>query len=221
MAKIIITRDKEVLREVELSQERLTIGRHRHNDVMIEHGGVSSNHAVIVTILDESFLEDLDSTNGTLVNGNPVSKHFLQPGDVITIARFKLQFVAGPRAPAVSTVPTVPTQGIGAERARRHLVAPARASSAAALTLPLGNIEVLSGVNAGKRLALTKPLTTLGHPGIQVVVISRRPDGYFIAHIEGERQPLLNQEPVGSKPRLISDGDVIDLSGTEMAFSLA
>lgn len=217
MARIIITRDAEVLREVQLSQERMTIGRHRRNDIVLDHGAVSSDHAVIVTILDESFLEDLDSTNGTHVNGLQVAKHFMQPNDVITIAKFKLQFVAGKGATAGAAVPK---PVIVSESPVRIPVAATPEPIPAAASLPLGNIEVLSGPNIGKRLALTKPLTTLGHPGIQVVVISRRPDGYFIVHIEGERQPLLNKEPVGSEPRAIHHGDVIDLSGTEMAFSL-
>ncbi|MES2263874.1 MAG: FHA domain-containing protein [Pseudomonadota bacterium] len=199
MAKIIITREGETEQQVQLSKERMTIGRHRHNDIVLRHPSVSGEHAVIVTILDDSFLEDLHSTNGTYVNGHRIGKHFLQHQDVIKVAKYQVQFIADgirPRAvaPAESTVPGAPV---------------------------LGRIEVLNGNNAGKQLELTKPVTTLGRPGVQVVVISRAPDAYAIAHVEGEHAPLLNGKPVGKQPERLKDGDVIDLSGTQMAFYLA
>jgi pSer/pThr/pTyr-binding forkhead associated (FHA) protein len=219
MAKIIITRDGQVLQEVQLRQERMTLGRNRHNDIVIDNGAVSSNHAVIVTILDDCFLEDLGSTNGTFVNGHRVSKHFLQPNDVITIAKFTIQYVAAPRGAAGASVPDSVT-GTKAPPDVPIALTPAPMPTPA-VAPPLATIEVLNGANAGKRLALTKPLTTLGHPGVQVVVIKRRPDGYFIAQIEGDRQSLLNKLPVGSVPRAIFHGDVIDLLGTEMAFTVA
>ena len=70
MAKLILSLDGQVLREVPLDKERVTIGRKPHNDIPIENLAVSGEHACIVTILNDSFLEDLGSTNGTLVNGN-------------------------------------------------------------------------------------------------------------------------------------------------------
>ena len=93
MAKLILSMDGLVLKEIPLSKERTTIGRKAHNDIQIDNLAVSGEHAVIVTILNDSFMEDLGSTNGTLVNGNPVKKHFLQNNDVIELGKYKLKFI--------------------------------------------------------------------------------------------------------------------------------
>jgi len=195
LAKIIISREGTVEQQVQLSKERMTLGRHRHNDIVLGHPSVSGEHAVIVTILDDSFLEDLHSTNGTFVNGHRIGKHFLQNNDLIKIAKFQVQFVADGIRPL--------------------------AAAAAAVAEPLlAQIAVLNGNNAGKQMELSKPLTTLGRPGVQVVVINRGHDAYTIAHVEGERAPLLNGAAVGKQPVRLQHGDVIDLSGTHMAFRL-
>src|SRR6185437_5587432 len=101
MAKLILSMDGLVLKEIPLAKERTTIGRKPHNDIQIDNLAVSGEHAVIVTILNDSFLEDLGSTNGTIVNGNPIKKHFLQNNDGIELGKYKLKFV-GEAAPAAS-----------------------------------------------------------------------------------------------------------------------
>jgi len=100
MAKLILSMDGLVLKEISLTKERTTIGRKPHNDIQIDNLAVSGEHAVIVTILNDSFLEDLGSTNGTVVNGNPIKKHFLQNNDVVELGKYKLKFV-GEAAAAV------------------------------------------------------------------------------------------------------------------------
>src|SRR5688572_12985528 len=101
MAKLILSMDGLVLKEIPLTRERTSIGRKPHNDIQIDNLAVSGEHAVIVTILNDSFLEDLGSTNGTVVNGNPIKKHFLQNNDVIELGKYKLKFV-GEAAPAAA-----------------------------------------------------------------------------------------------------------------------
>lgn len=190
LAKIIVTRDGQVERQVQLSKERMTIGRHPRNDIVLTHPAVSGEHAVIVTILDDSFLEDLHSTNGTFVNGHRIGKHFLQHQDVIKMAKFEVEFVADGVRPSMAAEPL------------------------------LAHIEVLNGNNAGKQMALTKPQTTLGRAGVQVVVIGRQPDAYTLTHIEGAQAPLVNGMAVGKQAWRLSHGDVIDLNGTQMAFRI-
>ncbi|NRR29212.1 FHA domain-containing protein [Oxalobacteraceae bacterium] len=195
MAKIIISREGQIEQQVQLSKERMTIGRHAHNDIVLAHPSVSGEHAVIVTILDDSFLEDLHSTNGTFVNGHRIGKHFLQHQDLIKLAKFQVEFQADGVRPL--------------------------AAAAATVLPPQASIEVLNGNNAGKTMTLSKPLTSLGRPGVQVVVINRNGETYTITHAEGERIPLLNGKPMDRQPQRLKDGDVIDLSGTQMAFRLS
>lgn len=202
MSKLIISRDGDVEQTVQLSKERMTLGRHRHNDIVLDHKTVSGEHAVIVTILDDSFLEDLGSTNGSFVNGHRVGKHFLRDKDKITLAKFKIEFVADGKRPL---------SGNAADPVGAVTAGP---------TPSLGEIEVLNGANAGKRLPLTKATTTLGRAGVLVVVVSKVGDGYAIAQTEGERAGLLNGVAIGAVAQPLKHGDVIELSGTKMAFSL-
>jgi len=282
MAKLILSMDGLVLKEIPLTKERTTIGRKPHNDIQIDNLAVSGEHAVIVTILNDSFLEDLGSTNGTVVNGNPVKKHFLQNNDVVELGKYKLKFV-GEAAPAAAgpdkadfekTMVLRPSAvkaaaaaggaaGGGAQAAvaaRAEAVKQAAASAAAtgiadkdakpaapaaaapaanpgATTpvaapaaapaapppragQPLGAIQLLSGGNAGKELELAKPLTTLGKPGVQVAVLTRRPQGYFITHVEGASRPQVNGQQIGPAPHALKDHDVIELAGVKMEFFL-
>jgi hypothetical protein len=198
VAKIIISQDAQVVQEVELCKERTTIGRHPQNDVVIEHLAVSGRHAAITMVRDDAILEDLGSTNGTFVNGQRVARHQLSDRDRVNVGTFRIDYLAGTRAAAP--------------------VAPVLAPAAA---LPLGSIEVLNGANAGKKLALAKPLTTLGSPGVLVVVIQRQAAGYGISHIEGAVSGTVNGEPIVKQPRLLADGDALELTGTSMRFSLA
>jgi pSer/pThr/pTyr-binding forkhead associated (FHA) protein len=263
MAKLILSMDGLVLKEIPLTKERTTIGRKPHNDIQIDNLAVSGEHAVIVTILNDSFLEDLGSTNGTIVNGNPIKKHFLQNNDVIELGKYKLKFV-GEAAPAASgekadfekTMVLRPAAmkaaqaagGTGAQAAvaQRQAAVQAAGASAAATGIadkdvhsapasapsapgpaapakpaqPLGAIQLLSGGNAGKELELTKPLTTLGKPGVQVAVLTRRPQGYFITHVEGDKRPTVNGQEIGAAPHSLKDHDVIELAGVKMEFFL-
>jgi len=254
MAKLILSMDGLVLKEIPLAKERTTIGRKPHNDIQIDNLAVSGEHAVIVTILNDSFLEDLGSTNGTVVNGNPIKKHFLQNNDVIELGKYKLKFLGeasgasagGDKADFEKTMVLRPASArqTGGEALRsapgsqRGAAMPQAAAVAgiadATKTVPpapqpaaprpagqpLGAIQLLSGANAGKELELTKPLTTLGKPGVQVAVLTRRPQGYFITHVEGAARPNVNGQQIGPAPHALKDHDVIELAGVKMEFFL-
>lgn len=192
MAKLIISRNGQVEQQIQLSKERMTLGRHPRNDIVLNHPAVSGEHGAIVTILDDSFLEDLHSTNGTFVNGHRIGKHFLQHQDVIKMAKFQLEFVADGIRPLAAAQPV------------------------------LAELAILNGANAGKHVALTKPQTTLGRAGVQVVVIHRHPEFYTVTHTEGEAAPLLNGVALDRQAaERLSDGDQLDLSGTRMTFRVA
>ncbi|WP_051377903.1 FHA domain-containing protein [Derxia gummosa] len=226
MAKLILSMDGLALKEVVLDKERTTIGRKPHNDLVIDNLAVSGEHAVIVTILNDSFLEDLGSTNGTFVNGQQIKKHFLQNGDTIELGRYKLKYFADQE-----TLPGDSPRG-GAPVATGML---GRTSAMPPLPVPSGTqrlppqslgsdvtaiVRILSGPNTGRELSIRKALTTLGRPGVQVAVITRRPQGYFITHVEGSQFPLVNGRSLGAEAFPLNDHDVIELSGTRMEFVL-
>src|SRR6266849_486922 len=239
MAKLILSMDNLVLKEIALTKERTTIGRKPHNDIQIDNLAVSGEHAVIVTILQDSFLEDLGSTNGTVVNGQPIKKHFLQNSDVVELGKYKLKYVneapAGQAkaadfektmvlrpgstksaAPAPAPAAAAPVAAAG----QSVTPAPVAPSKPAAAPQKNAALQLLSGANAGKELDLTKPLTTLGKPGVQVAVITRRPQGFFITHVEGASFPVVNGKTLDAQAHSLNDHDVIELAGVKMEFFL-
>ena len=242
MAKLILSMDGLVLKEINLSKERTTIGRKPHNDIQIDNLAVSGEHAVIVTILNDSFLEDLGSTNGTLVNGQPIKKHFLQPNDVIELGKYKLKYInEAPKVAAAAdfektmvlrpgAMPkAAPAPAAAAPKGEDDRTvknpggAPAPAATAPVPASPAiparqGAIQLLSGANVGKELILTKALTTLGKPGVQVAVITRRPQGFFITHVEGASFPVVNGKTLDAQAHPLNDHDVIEIAGTKMEF---
>jgi pSer/pThr/pTyr-binding forkhead associated (FHA) protein len=244
MAKLILSLEGSVIREVPLDKERITIGRKPQNDIQIENLAVSGEHARIVTILKDSFLEDLGSTNGTLVNGNPVKKHILQDNDVVEIGKYKLNFVvealAAPpaeqasmedfektmilRAPAAAKAAAKAFGETPAMHTTATTAAPATASAAAVIAPPpveqaaVAAIQILNGPSAGRELVFTKNLTTLGKAGVQVAVIARRPQGYFITHVEGVKFPVVNGTTLDAQAHPLKDHDLIELAGVKMEF---
>ncbi len=233
-AKLILSMDGLVLKEIALSKERTTLGRKPDNDIHIDNLAVSGHHAVIVTILNDSFLEDLHSTNGTLVNGRPVDKHFLQNNDVIEIGKYKLKYVAELaaqqgadyektmvlRQPPKPQAPAAAAPAPAAPQMSPELPRPAAVPAAAPAPAqgPLGAIQILNGPATGRELELAKTLTTLGKPGVQVAVITRRPHGYFITHVEGANFPVLNGRTLDAQPHPLNDHDVLELAGVKMEF---
>ncbi|MEF8722896.1 FHA domain-containing protein [Candidatus Accumulibacter phosphatis] len=225
MAKLILSMDGLVLKEIPLLKERMSIGRKAHNDIQIDNMAISGEHAAVVTILNDSFLEDLNSTNGTLVNGQSVKKHFLKDGDVIELGKYKMKYLVAAVAPGETAdydksmlfrsgpLPDVATLG-------DPMVAAAGRPGAAApgTTTPAAAIQLLSGSNAGRELLLTKTLTTLGKPGLQVAVIARRPHGYFLTHVEGASFPTVNGQALGAQAHRLEDHDVIEIAGVRMEF---
>ncbi|TVO62489.1 FHA domain-containing protein [Denitromonas ohlonensis] len=264
MPKLILSMDGLVLKEIPLNKERTTIGRKPHNDIQIDNLAISGEHAVITAILDDAFLEDRNSTNGTYVNGQPVKKCALQNNDVVELGKYRIKFVvdavaaSGPLTDFVDTAALKPVMAdpevdvsesdvgatntvVGGDDAIAAIdaeatqildragagVAAERAASPAKAAAPApsgegagGMIQVLSGPNVGRELELTKSLTTLGKPGVQVAVITRRPHGYFITHVEGSTFPVVNGSPLGAQAHHLSDHDIIEIAGVKMEFFL-
>jgi pSer/pThr/pTyr-binding forkhead associated (FHA) protein len=274
MARLILSLDNQVLAEYNMTKERYTVGRLPDNDVRIDNPAVSGHHSLIINILNDSFLEDLNSTNGTYVNGKLIKKHALQHGDVITIGHHQLRFadqqVNEPEQDEFEKTMVIPTgqqhadQLAKAEKAAdmalaavddaaegvkldpedaaalddepktpslRETMAEERADHGATAAgidpssipnaLPMAKLQVLSGSFAGRELELTKALTTLGRPGVQVAAITRRAEGYYIVHVESGKEgdyPLVNGQPIGAQAKKLTDNDVVQLAGVKMGF---
>ena len=226
MSKLTVTDANGATKEVPLNKERVTIGRAPDNDIPFPGDkAVSGHHAVVITILQDSFLEDLDSTNGTQVNGKQVAKHPLSNGDVIMMGRNQLKYQGDAGSEEDDFEKTMiirPGQMGAAFDASVNRAAPAAAAPPP--TPMVGKLKVASGPNAGKELVLTKALTTLGRPGDQVAAITRRADGYYIVHVGGQgggvKRPVVNGKEIDVQAVKLKANDVIELAGTKMNFLL-
>ena len=209
MARLTLIHEGAVLREYPLTKERTTIGRKPHNDIQLDDPTVSGQHAAVL-LLQNVYIEDLDSTNGVILNGKKITRRQLQHGDIIRIGRHELKFMDEKVQDFESTViltPEKPAAG-DAQPAERY------------------QIRILSGPKAGETIDLVKPYTTLGSPGLQVAVVARRGKDYYLMPMGGttgdhSNPPRVNGEPLGAGSRKLEAGDTIEVAGSKLQFVAA
>ncbi|MGQ7844173.1 FHA domain-containing protein [Granulosicoccus sp. 3-233] len=299
MTTIIVTHEDNEVDEFDFNdgQDTISIGRRSSNDVCIPDLSVSGNHALITLEGGEFWLEDLNSTNGTYINGQVVQRQTIRNNDEIIIGKIRITFhgsdslaanvattdahaasapvssdfgdghvesideidalamneasegiedhrmSAGPAdRQDVSSQPAHPMEGVDNPAAASTTATPGPSSSASAATadttqapmLELESapantsrgavIEIKNGAKSGQILPIDKPVTTLGRPGIQIAAIMRKPDGYFLMHIESDdsvERPTLNRDAIGDEPVLLHSGDELNVAGIDVEFMLS
>ena len=236
MGKLVVSLDGVVIKEVQITKDKTSLGRRPYNDIVIDNLAVSGEHAVLQMVGSDVFIEDLNSTNGTYINGKAVKKQLLQHNDTVEIGKYKIKYLVDgnvdyektmilrPGAPMGVSAPVAPA----ASAVPQSSPAPAPAGFSHSLSGGLGgygagaqspaSIKVLTGAAAGREVSLTKVVTTVGKPGVQVASITKRPGGYVFAHVEGGARPTVNGSPVQGDPVQLKSGDVIELAGTQMQF---
>ncbi len=225
MPKMIVSIDEVVIKEVQLTKERTTLGRRPYNDIVIDNLAVSGEHAVLHMNATEVLLEDLNSTNGTYVNGKAIKKQALQNGDGIEVGKYKIKFVADNagdtfdktmvvKSPVAMAPPTAVSPAAPLPSPVSYATGPVVESPSTGMA----TIKVLSGAAAGREVPLTKVVTTIGKPAVAVAAVTKRHHGYVVHHVEGGGNPTLNGQPITSEPMPLKHGDVIELAGTQMQF---
>lgn len=233
-AKLTLSLNGATISEHDLDKESISIGRKPDNDITVDNLAVSGRHCQIITILNDSFLEDLNSTNGTYVNGTLVKKHALKDGDIIGIGKHQIKYsndaaseegdfektmIIRPDAAGMPTDDKASAQvNASVAKMEKEVAAQPQGSASA----HKGKLKILNGANSGKELELTKALTTIGKPGTQVAAITRRPQGFFVIHVEGgsdNRTPLINGEAIGTQAHPLSSSDVIEVAGIKLEFT--
>jgi len=228
VGKLIHSCDHEAMGEYPLDVDALLIGRRPECDVQIDNLTVSGRHARVLTIAGGSFIEDLGSTNGTRVNGERIDKHPLVDGDLIMIGRHALRFVltaaVHDHGSASSTgfaeaVVIDPEPSVRPDAATREARPPGQASA----NIGPARVRLLSADGTGRELPLTKALTTVGRPGVQVAAISRRHNGDFLVHVDGGEgnlsRPRVNGAEIGVSSHLLVDRDVIEIAGVRLQYA--
>lgn len=192
-AKLVLSFGDLVLRSLPIVEDTVTIGRRPYNDVALDDLTVSGEHAVILVIDGKRVIKDLNSRNGTQVNGLPVQSRTLENADLIEIGIYRLRYLVERRIP--------PAKVVDAAVASAHL-------------------EWLSGPERGREQPLDRPIVSVTGGVNQVAALSRRKNGYFITHLEGLAFPLVNGESIGLISHPLADGDLIELAGTMLRFRL-
>jgi len=222
MPKMIVSIDEVVIKEVQLTKDKTTLGRRPYNDIVIDNLAVSGEHAVLQMTGADVVLEDLNSTNGTYVNGKAVKKQALRNGDAIEIGKYKIKFVGDNVVDDFDKTMVVKAKPAGMPAAYSPAGAPSGFAPGGGDSVGLGAfhaaIKVLSGAASGREVPLTKVVTTIGKPGVAVAAITRRQQGFVVHHVEGAGNPTLNGAPIGSDPLSLKNGDLIELAGTQMQF---
>ncbi|MBI3381468.1 MAG: FHA domain-containing protein [Aquabacterium sp.] len=239
MGKLVVSLDGVVIKEVQITKDKTSLGRRPYNDIVIDNLAVSGEHAVLQLVGNDVFIEDLNSTNGTYINGKAVKKQLLQHNDTVEIGKYKIKYLVEEGSDYEKTMimrpgtplPTAMSSaqgGLSVGGASSSVPQAAFGSTMGAATLGSGfgglaaqspaSIKVLNGAAAGREVALTKVVTTVGKPGVQVASITKRPGGYVFAHVEGGARPTVNGNPVAGDPVHLKNGDVIELAGTQMQF---
>lgn len=238
VAKLVTKSSSGEEKEYLLTRETMTIGRKPSNDIPIDNLSISGRHAQVITILEDSFLEDLGSTNGTYVNGKLVKKHALENGDIITLGKFQITYHSGAsggdqdfeqtmiiRPGEVGMPEAAASKEI--DQSMQKITAAIASEAASTAASPMANkeacLQLLSGANAGKELILTKALTTIGQPGVQVAAITRRPQGFFLIHVDGgpnNSVPKVGGSPIGSNAHELKSHDIIEVASVKMEFYL-
>lgn len=229
MGKLVVSLDGVVIKEVQITKDKTTLGRRPYNDIVIDNLAVSGEHGVLQMVGNDVFIEDLNSTNGTYINGKAVKKQLLSHNDTVEIGKYKIKYIVddgtdyektmimkqGAPAPAAAVqAPPAPVYNHGFAQTS----APNSNFGGLSPSVLPGAIKVLNGAAAGREVALTKVVTTVGKPGVQVASITKRPGGYVFAHVEGASRPTVNGNPLVGDTMHLKNGDVIELAGTQMQF---
>jgi hypothetical protein len=230
MGKLVVSLDGVVIKEVQITKDKTTLGRRPYNDIVIDNLAVSGEHAVLQMVGADVFIEDLNSTNGTYINGKAIKKQLLTHNDTVEIGKYKIKYLVDESGEYEKTMimrpggsappPFHPSQhpmqsghpGMSPTSSFGGL------GSAGATVIPPALIKVLNGAAAGREVTLTKVVTTVGKPGVQVASITKRPNGYAFAHVEGSLRPSVNGVPLVADSVPLRNGDVIELAGTQMQF---
>ncbi len=222
MGKLVVSLDGVVIKEVQITKDKTTLGRRPYNDIVIDNLAVSGEHAVLQMVGGDVFIEDLNSTNGTYINGKAIKKQLLTHNDTVEIGKYKIKYLVDESSDYEKTMimrPGSALPGAGAPaHAAGHNSGFGGLGAPAAAAVPPASIKVLNGAAAGREVVLTKVVTTVGKPGVQVASITKRPNGYAFAHVEGATKPSINGVPIVGDSVPLRNGDVIELAGTQMQF---
>ena len=218
MAKLIMTLDGAILREHHINKDSISIGRKHGNDIQLNDLTVSGRHSLITVSGGNTYVDDLGSTNGTLLNGTRIAKSVLKHGDLIQIGNYQFSYFEDDQAEYE------PTMFLRAEIEDTQIMQNNPPKATDAKGEPLAAVKILNGPMKGKILELRKPFNTLGFNGIKMAMIARTINGYTISTIQNTKlrrsndTPSINGKMMTTNTETLKNHDMIELAGTQMDF---
>ena len=220
--KLIISKDSQEVKQVPLERTSMTIGRKHVNDIHLDDLSVSGSHAKILTVGNDSFIEDLGSTNGTFLNGSKIDKSPLRDKDLIKIGSYELKYLRGIASADDDMEKTVIIQAGSVA-----MTDPAKAAKPAGVAAPVASdkaeakLTVVDGPSKGKFMSLSGIITRIKGPKGQSNVISKKDDGYYLLNTLPESlAPTVNGKTVGVGSTKLADGDIISMGDNQLRFTL-
>lgn len=210
MAKLTLSFKDKVLKVYYVEPGELVIGSDPSCQIHIDSLALQPRHAAIATEHHKSVLRDLGTADGTFVDDKRISApHALKHDEVIRVGKHTLLYTTEP-ADEQAEEGNEPIDPDSSELKLAPKTSPKHAW-----------LQLLNGANVGKTISLTRNMTNIGKAGVQTAVITRRDEGFFISHLEGERTPLVDGQPIGDKSRKLEDGNVIQIGNVKMQFTLS
>ncbi|GEM_PF-948187 len=211
MARLELVENEKVVEVWDLAAQETLIGRERGCGVHLANPAVSRRHARVVRMYGDYYLEDLGSTNGVSLNARRIRKHLLKDGDILQITPFRLRFVATPADSEINEKD--PDKTLVLRRSPSRTVPPARPQKAC--------VRYIEGERQGEIRGIEQGLFTVGTPGSELAVISRRANGYFLLHLGGRQVTRLNGKKIQGGGVRLSSGDHIQVGDTRLEFFFA
>lgn len=223
MSKLTLSFKGKLLKYFPLSEGETIIGSDPGCTVFVDSLAIQARHASLILTGESAVLRDLDTPDGTYVNGTRITgEHTLKNGDDIRVGKHNLRVTLEPAVandePEEIILAPVPLEE----------EMPEAAPEAEAEDLELEPIhaprhaflQILNGQNMGKTISLKRNLVNLGKPGVQLAVIAHRNDGFFLSHLEGDTPTRVGDTAIGDKAWQLHDGDVIQIGNVRMQFTL-
>jgi pSer/pThr/pTyr-binding forkhead associated (FHA) protein len=210
MAKLTLTFKGRVIDVFHLERDKTVIGRNEDCTIPIDSLAVAPTHAEITGNDDEGYLlQALEKDFPVLVNHEMTEETALNHGDVIQIGKHTFSFAEDVMDLGTDLGDNIPQDPPSNSD---------EPSEDDELQTPLGILQIVNGDDFGRIIPLKRNMTRIGHAGGDCAMIARREEGYFISFLEGRNPPQLNQKPIGNQAQLLTDGDLIDVGGTQMQF---
>ncbi len=226
MSKLTLSFKGTVLRVFPVLKGSMLIGNDPKCTLHIDSLAILPEHARLDTQGDTSVLVDLETQAGTFINNVSIKKQMLKDGDVIRIGKHLLtyQYETIPELNETLDleISTPPLELVN--EVRPETPAPEANSATATVNADDGKrlawLQIMNGQNLGKTISLNRSMTNLGKPGVATAVITRRTDGYFLSHLEGDTPPMVNNKPIGTHSYKFIDGDTVQIGNIKMQFFL-